>query len=227
MRYDAVLLDIDGTLIDSNDAHARAWVDAFAAHGREVAFERVRPLIGMGGDKLVSIVAGLDIETAEGKAVSATRQDIFKRGYLPRLRPTTGAETFLAWLRAQRLKIAVATSADAGELEGLLAVVNATSLAASAASSDDAEESKPDADIVLAALRRTGSRPDTTVMIGDTPYDIEAARRVDVATIALRCGGWRDADLKGAVAVYDNPADLLAHIAESPFVETSTNGANP
>jgi phosphoglycolate phosphatase-like HAD superfamily hydrolase len=214
-EFRAVLLDIDGTLIDSNDAHARAWVDAFTAHGRHVEFDKVRPLIGMGGDKVLSIVAGLDSETAEGRVIADTRQTIFSRDYLPHLRATPGAERLLEWFRDHQVSITIATSADGDDLRDLLSVIHATSLAERATTSDDAEESKPDADIVVAALRRSALPADVTVMIGDTPYDIEAARRVDVDTIAFRCGGWADADLAGAIAIYDHPAHFLEHLQSS------------
>jgi phosphoglycolate phosphatase-like HAD superfamily hydrolase len=213
--FRAVLLDIDGTLIDSNDAHARAWVDAFAAHGRHADFDRVRALIGMGGDKVLSIVAGLDSQTSEGRVIADTRQAIFSRDYLPHLQATPGAEQLLEWFHDHQVTITIATSADGDDLRDLLSVIHATSLVEKATTSDDAEESKPDPDIVVAALRRSTYPADVTVMIGDTPYDIEAARRVDVATIAFRCGGWADSDLAGAIAIYDHPAHFLEQLESS------------
>jgi HAD superfamily hydrolase (TIGR01509 family) len=226
MKYGAVLLDIDGTLIDSNDAHAGAWVDAFAAHGRVVPFGRIRPLVGMGGDKVLSIVAGLDASVGDGRLIVELRQAIFARDYLPHLRPTRGAERFLDWLRHRAIVVSIATSATAQEVKGLLSIIHAESLAASATTSNDAEESKPDPDIVVAALRRGGHPAAQTLMIGDTPYDIEAARRAGVGTIALRSGGWwLDDNLAGAIAIYDDPADLLDHLAASPFGEDRHTGA--
>jgi HAD superfamily hydrolase (TIGR01509 family) len=217
MRYDAALLDIDGTLINSNDAHASAWVDALAAHGRDVPFARVRPLIGMGGDKLLRLVAGLDSAAGEGKVIADERRAIFTRGYLPRVRAQPGAEALLTWLRERRLTLAVATSAQADEVEALLAVVHAVSLAPQAAAADAVDKSKPDPDVVHAALARTRSDPRRTVMMGDTPYDIEAAARAGVDTIAFTCGGWTEDQLRGAIAVYRDPAALIADIGGSPF----------
>jgi beta-phosphoglucomutase-like phosphatase (HAD superfamily) len=111
LRYDAVLLDIDGTLVDSNGAHAAAWSDAFAAHGRHHPPEQIRPLIGKGGDKLLWELASLDDESGEGKKISEKRAEIFRTRYMPTLKPTSGAVEFVEWLIASRLEVVVATSA--------------------------------------------------------------------------------------------------------------------
>jgi HAD superfamily hydrolase (TIGR01509 family) len=216
-NYDGVLLDIDGTIVDSNSAHASAWVDAFAAHGRRISVEVIRPLIGMGGDKLLQSVASLDHESGDGKLIAQSRAEIFKRDYLPTLQPTAGAEHFVKWLIASGLRVVVATSAQAGEVEDLLAVCGATSLRDRATTSDDAERSKPDPDIVLAALKKSRCEVGRVLMVGDTPYDIEAASRAGIGTIAFRCGGWDDTHLRQALAIYDHPGNLMDRIDESPF----------
>jgi HAD superfamily hydrolase (TIGR01509 family) len=215
--YRAVIFDIDGTLVDSNDAHANAWVQAIAESGRRAEFARVRSLIGMGGDKLLPAVTGLSVESPEGKALTKRRAEIFKAEYLPRLEPTRGAQPLLEWLRDDRKKLYVATSAHADELEALLEVAGASKLMEATTSSDDAERSKPDPDIVSAALAQTGCPPESVIMIGDTPYDVEAALRAGIDIIGLRSGGWSDQDLKGALACYDDPAALLEHYDLSPF----------
>jgi HAD superfamily hydrolase (TIGR01509 family) len=205
-RYDAVLLDIDGTLVDSNAAHAAAWSEALAAHGRHHPPEQVRPLIGKGGDKLLRELASLDDESGEGRRIADTRVEIFKNRYLPGLTPTPGAAEFVEWLLSSRMNVVVATSARADEVKALLAVCGGQALVKDATTSDDAERSKPDPDILVAALETSGSPPDRAIMIGDTPYDIEAARRTGLATIAFRCGGWDDASLHGSIAIYDHPS---------------------
>jgi phosphoglycolate phosphatase-like HAD superfamily hydrolase len=211
-----ILLDIDGTLIDSNDAHARAWVDSFAAHGYVVPFEQIRPLIGKGGDKILPELIGLDPESGEAKRMGETRSAIFLERELPTLRPTPGARALLERLKAEGLELVVATSAKADEVRALLEQTGVSDLIQLASSSDDAERSKPDPDIVQAALRLSGSQAAHSAMLGDTPYDLEAAARARVPAIALRCGGWWDDDaLSGAVAIYDDPGDLLARYEES------------
>jgi HAD superfamily hydrolase (TIGR01509 family) len=218
LRYDAVLLDIDGTLVDSNAAHAAAWSDAFASFGRHHPPNEIRRFIGKGADKLLRELASLDNESGEGKAISETRARIFASQYLPTLKPTHGAAELVRWLLGSRLRVVVATSAKKEEVCALLTICGGQALADGATTSDDASSSKPDPDIVLAALKKSGCPPGRAVMIGDTPYDIESATRAGLATIAFRCGGWEDAALHGAIAIYDDPQQLLDRLAESPFL---------
>jgi len=214
--YHAVILDIDGTLVDSNDGHAHAWVDALTERGRRVSFERVRPLIGMGTDKLL---AALDasLDSSETADLSRRRAEIFEDRYLPAVKPTRGAHALLEWFRDERLTLVVATSADWGELHALLARATATRLVEHVSASGGSARSKPDPDVVRAALDRTGWPASEVVMLGDTPYDVEAAQGAGVGLIAVRCGGWTDAALAGAIAIYDDPQDLLDHYDVSPF----------
>jgi len=206
-----ILLDIDGTLIDSNDAHARAWVDSFAAHGYVIPFEQIRPLIGKGGDKILPELTGLDPESGEAKRLGETRSEIFLERELPTLRATPGARALLERMKAEGLELVVATSAKSTEVRALLEQTGVSDLIQLASSSDDAERSKPDPDIVQAALRLSGSEAAHSAMLGDTPYDVAAAARARVPAIALRCGGWWGDDaLAAAVAIYDDPAELVA-----------------
>lgn len=215
----AVLFDVDGTLVDSNDAHAHAWVRAFAEQGIDVQFDAVRRCIGMGGDKLMPLVSPLTEDSEQGRAVAERRQEIFKREYLPRLQPLPGSGELVAAIKDLGLTVVAASSAKKEELEPLLAVANARSLMDAWTSSDDAEESKPDPDIVEAALKTARASAHEAIMIGDTPYDIEAAQRAHVPIIAFRSGGWGDADLHGAIAIYDGPSQLLRQLGSSPIVE--------
>lgn len=153
----------------------------------------------------------------EGKKISEARTEIFKTRYLPTLKPTTGAAAFVQWLLDSRLTVVVATSAKEEEVKALLTICGGQALVKDATTSDDAERSKPDPDILVAALQKSGSSPDQAIMIGDTPYDIEAARRAGLAAIAFRCGGWDDAQLHGSIAIYDDPRELLDHVDQSPF----------
>jgi HAD superfamily hydrolase (TIGR01509 family) len=216
MSIATVLFDVDGTLVDSNDAHARAWVEAFAEYGVQVEFAHVRRCIGMGGDKLMPEVSNVREDTPKGKAISERRREIFKTTHLPRIKPFPGARELVAAIKARGLTTVAASSAKKDELQPLLAIAGADALLDAATSSDDADESKPDPDIVQAALEQAKARAEEAVMIGDTPYDVESAGRAGVRVIAFRCGGWNDADLKGAVAIYDGPADLLANLDRSP-----------
>jgi HAD superfamily hydrolase (TIGR01509 family) len=210
-----VIFDIDGTLVDSNDAHAQSWVDTFAEAGYDVPFEVVRPLIGMGADKLLPKTIGIRHDSEEGKRLTKRRSEIFREKYLPHLRPLPDARDLVLRVREDGLKAIVATSAKDEELKGLLKAAGVEDLMEEKATASDAKRSKPDPDILEAAVEESGISPKHLVMIGDTPYDVEAAARADVRAIAFRSGGWDDASLKGAVQIYDGPADLLAHYDES------------
>jgi len=212
-RY--VLFDVDGTLVDSNDAHARAWVEALAEAGYEVRFERVRTLIGKGGDKVLPELTGLEEESDEGQRISTRRREIFRDAYLPHLAALPGARALVACLKDNGHVLGIATSAKEEELQALLERAGVADLFEHRASSGDADRSKPDPDIIHAALTRTRADASDAVMIGDTPYDIAAATRAGVRTIAFRSGGWKDEDLRGAVAIYDDPEHLRREYASS------------
>ena len=210
-----VIFDIDGTLVDSNDAHAQSWVDTFAVAGYDVPFVAVRPLIGMGADKLLPRTIGIKHNTAEAKKLTKRRSEIFRERYLPQLRPFKGSRELVLRVRSDGLKAIVATSAKDEELKGLLKAAQVEDLMQERATASDAKRSKPDPDILQAAIKESDTNPENVVMIGDTQYDIEAATRARVRTIAFRSGGWTDEGLKGAVEIYDGPADLLAHYDSS------------
>ena len=227
MHGPVVVLDIDGTLVDSNDAHARAWVDAFAEAGIQVSPEKVRRSIGMGGDKLMPHVSGIAEDSSVGAPISRRRGEIFKTVYLPTIRPFPGVRPLIERFAADGFTIVVASSAKKEELEPLLQIAGVADLVHARTSSDDAEESKPDPDIVTAALKSVKAAPGTSVMIGDTPYDVEAARRAGIAIVGVECGGWRRDDLQGAVEVYADPAALHARYADSVFGTLVRSAARP
>jgi HAD superfamily hydrolase (TIGR01509 family) len=204
-----VLLDIDGTLIDSNDAHAHAWVDALTEAGYGIPFERIRPLIGMGADQLLpALRKNLRPDINPGRSVVQRRGEIFKRFYLPGLEPARGARALLTTLQDRHVMLVAATSSREDELDAMLSVAGISDLIAVKTTAGDVDASKPAADIVRAAMRKAGSTPDECVLLGDTRFDIAAATRAGVETIALRCGGSPDGDLLGAAAIYDDPAAL-------------------
>lgn len=211
----AVIFDVDGTLVDSNDQHARAWVESLAEYGYKLPFERVRPLIGMGGDKVLPILTGLSPDEPKAKKIAERRDAIFADRYLPQVRPLPGARDLLLRLKADGFRLAVASSSEKKLLQRLLNIVGAPDVFEKTASGDEADNSKPDPDIVHSALKGLGEPADAVAMVGDTPYDVEASLRAKVTPIALRSGGWKDEDLSGAIAIYDGPQDLLKHLDES------------
>jgi HAD superfamily hydrolase (TIGR01509 family) len=214
----AVLFDVDGTLVDSNDAHAEAWVKAFTEHGITVDSALVRRCIGMGGDKLMPAVSGMEEDSPLGETISKRRGEIFRQEFLPHLKAFEGARDLVAALKDRGYTAVAASSASKEDLKALLAVAGADGLMDDKTSSDDADDSKPDPDIIEAALKLAKASPAEAIMIGDTPYDVDAARRAGVETIAFRCGGWQDRDLEGAIAIFDGPSDLLEQIDDSPLI---------
>lgn len=207
-RYKAALLDVDGTLLDSNDAHARAFVDAMRENGFSVEYAAVRRLIGMGSDKLLPAAIGVEAESGVGKRIGERKGEIFKQ-MLPGLKPTPGARQLVERLRDCGLSRVVASSAGKDEIKLLLNQARVADLIEDETTADDAQESKPEPDIVLAALHKAKVLANQAIMIGDTPYDVEAATRAGVHIIALRCGGWSDQDLVGAIEIHDHPTALV------------------
>lgn len=216
-RIKGVLLDVDGTLVDSNDQHALAWAEALRRGGHDVTYDRIRSLVGMGGDNLVPAATGLDPRSPELKQLSAYWKQIFTGTYLPTVRAFPDAHNLLLKMKRSGLKLVVASSAEEDVLERLLSLVGTQGLLEETTSADDAESSKPDPDIIQAALDRIKLPADQVLMLGDTPYDIEACEKAGVGVVAFRCGGWDDGGLRGALAIYDDPADLLRNFNTSPF----------
>jgi len=217
-EVETVLFDIDGTLVDSNAPHALAWIDALAEGGFDVPFAKVRPLIGMGSDKLMpALDLGLTPEDEPGTSIVANRKKIFLERYIRDVRPFPGAWELVAACRERGLQRIVASSSSPEELTPLLKIAGIENLFDHAMSPDEVEETKPDPDIIRAALAWARAEPGQTVMIGDTRYDAEAAERAGVRMVALRSGGSAEAELSGATAIYDDPAALVAALRASTF----------
>lgn len=222
-----VLLDIDGTLIDSNDAHAKAWVEALADAGFKVDFFEMRKRIGMGGDHILPEVTELSAESAKGKKIKKRQSEIFREMHLPHLQAFPGVRELLQKMRDHGLEIIIATSASKKDLQALLEKIGIEDLIEKTTSSDEAEHSKPDPDIISAALSLTRSNPQEAVMIGDTPYDIEAAAKAGVRTIAFTCGGWSVEALQEAISIYQSPQELADEFESSALCGNLTKHISP
>lgn len=192
-------------------------MEVFAEAGYPVLFEHVRRLIGMGGDKLLPRVAAVNGKSDEGKRLGKRQGEIFRARFLPSLRPFPGVRELLERMRGDGLTLVIATSAQKEDMRQLLEQAGVADLIEERASASDAKESKPDPDIVQAAVALSGHRALECVMVGDTPYDVEAATAAGVPIVALRSGGWDDAGLQGALVIYADAADLLAQYSSSPF----------
>jgi beta-phosphoglucomutase-like phosphatase (HAD superfamily) len=207
-----VLLDIDGTLVDSNDAHAMAWVESLEQFGHKVSVDAVRNAIGMGGDRILPMLIKVEEETDEGQAIGRARVQIFRTRYLPSLRPFAQTRPLVERLLGAGLRVGMATSAKASEVEHLLRIASVDDLVKVGADSSEIESSKPAPDVVQVALHKLDLAPRQAVLIGDTPYDVASGKRAGVKVIALRCGGHPDEALAGADSIHDDVADLLRSI---------------
>lgn len=210
-----VLLDVDGTLIDSNDAHARSWVEIGRRTGHPIGYDHIRWLIGMGGDRVLPLLTGIDADSSEGEALLEQRGDLFRTEFLPKLKAFPGAREMVERLLDHGHELVVATSAGEESMKALLEQAGLDDLFHLRTSSDDAEESKPAPDIVHAALQRAGASAMDAVMIGDTPYDVAAARNAGVPIIGVLCGGWTRVSLTGAREIYSGPREILTAFDQS------------
>jgi HAD superfamily hydrolase (TIGR01549 family) len=221
----AVIFDVDGTLIDSVDLHARAWQEAFAHFGKQFDFERVRYQIGKGGDQLMPVFLSEDELEEFGEELEEYRGELFQRKYLPQVKGFPAVRELFQRVKDEGLQIALASSAKEDELKSYKKIANIEDLVEEETSSDDAEKSKPHPDIFEAALSRLGDmHPSKAVVIGDTPYDAEAAGKAGLQTIGFLSGGFPEEDLRaaGCARIYRDPADLLANFDTSPLAVKSS-----
>jgi HAD superfamily hydrolase (TIGR01509 family) len=213
MLIKAVLFDVDGTLVDSVDLHAQAWVDAFKEIGHDIPFDEMRVQIGKGGDQLMPVFLSSDELREKGKALEERRGKIFRESYLPQVRAFPQAAELLKRVDKAGLRTALASSAKEEELISLKRIIGIEDGRLDAeTSSSNAEHSKPSPDIFEAALAQLpGVSPDEAVVIGDTPYDAEAAGKAGIRTIGMLCGGFPEQALRdaGCIAIYRDPAHLL------------------
>lgn len=220
----AVLLDIDGTLVDSNYLHVHAWVRAFAEVGRPADAWRVHRCIGMGSDLLVAEILGDD----DAEVLSDDVLELHTAHYAelaPLLRPFDGARELVRVVTERGAAAVLATSAAPDEVERLRAVLRLDDVVAGITGDEDVEDAKPEPDLVEAALRLARVPPERALMLGDAVWDVQAAARAGVGCVGLLSGGTSRAELRsaGAIAVYDDAADLLARLDESPLAALWTD----
>ena len=215
-----MIFDIDGTLVDSVDLHARAWVEAFRKFGREIEFERVRSQIGKGGDQLMPVFFSQEELDKFGEEMERYRGELYKRAYLPHVRAFPKVRELFERIRRDGRRVALASSAKEDELGVYKSLANISDLVEEETSKDDVARSKPHPDIFAAALARLGDvQPSEAIVVGDSPYDAEAAGKLNLKTVGVLCGGFPESDLRaaGCVAIFRDPADLLARYEQSPL----------
>ena len=208
----AMLLDIDGTLIDTNDMHADCWVNAFAHFGKSVDWTIVRQQIGKGGDLLVPDTLNAKEMRAFGEDVQKYRGELWKRSYMKRARPFPHARDAMRSLRDRGIRLALASSSNPDEVEYYVELLEARDLIEGSTSKEDAQFSKPSPEIFQAALERTKSDPAYTFAAGDTPYDVLAAHRIPIPIVALLSGGFSRELLAKAEFLFDDIAAMVKEI---------------
>ncbi|MEV8087500.1 HAD family hydrolase [Streptomyces nigra] len=213
------VLDVDGTLIDSNYHHALAWYRALRSVGETWPVWRLHRLIGMGGDQLVTALGGEDLERRVGDRVRE-QQGKEVDGLIEEMAPLPGARALLLAIKERGHRLVLASSGKERHVDAFLDMLDARDIADDWTSSADVEASKPAPDLLHVALQKLGAPPDApSVMIGDSVWDVEAAKRAGMPALVVRSGGFGDDELRhaGAVALYDTPADLAKALDDTPL----------
>lgn len=215
-RRPAAILDVDGTLVDTNYQHALAWYRAFRQHGITLPMWKIHRHIGMGGDQLVASLVGAGFDDAHGDEVRAAEKALYL-SLMPEVQPLEGARELLEALRARGHRLVLASSAKPDELQHYISLLDAHELADGWTDSGDVERTKPEPDLVAAAIEKAGGGPG--VMVGDSTWDCEAAARAGLRTIGVRTGGFSDTELRdaGATAVFDSLPELREHLDDTPL----------
>jgi HAD superfamily hydrolase (TIGR01549 family) len=213
------VFDLDGTLVDSNDLHVLAWQETFRHFGKEIPVERLREQIGKGGDQYLPVFLNEREMREFGEEADKYRGKVFKKKYLSRVKPFPKVRELFQKLRAEGKKIALASSGKETEVRHYERLLEIGGLFDSMTTVDQVAQSKPKADVFIAALNLLGLSPSEAVAIGDTPYDVGAAKKIELATIGVLCGGFPEEALRdeGAVAIFRDPADLLERYYQSPL----------
>jgi HAD superfamily hydrolase (TIGR01549 family) len=214
----AAIFDLDGTLVDSNDLHVQAWQETFRHFGKEIPEAKLRQEIGKGGDQYLPVFLSEKEMREIGKEMDEFRGQLFKKKYLHQVRPFPKVRQLFERLRRDGKKIALASSGKADEVEYYQKLMEVEGLVDCQTTADDVTHSKPKADVFIGTLRLLGHLlPEQAIAIGDTRYDMEAAKKISLATIALLCGGFSEDELRaaGAGAIFRDPADLLERYYQS------------
>jgi HAD superfamily hydrolase (TIGR01549 family) len=213
-----VILDVDGTLVDTNYQHALAWWRAFRRHEIEVPLWRIHRSIGMGGDQMIPALLGDEVEAESGDALRDAEKEVYLGQLIDEVEAFPDAHDFVAFLVERGHDVVLSSSAKAEEVDHYLGLLDVRDLVAGWTTSADVEQTKPEPDVVRAGMEKLDGA-DGAVMIGDSLYDVEAAGRTDVPTVGLLTGGFADAELRGAgaVAVYESLTALREGIEETPL----------
>lgn len=215
----AAIFDLDGTLVDSNDLHAEAWQEAFRHFGKEIPYTKLRAQIGKGGDQYLPVfLTPPEIEEI-GTELNEFRARLFKKKYLDRVQPFPRVRELFERLRRDGKRIALASSGNADEIEHYVKLAEIGPFIDARTTKSEVRHSKPEPDVFLETLNQLDVPAQEAVVVGDTPFDVRAAKKAELRTIGLLCGGFSEDELRasGAVAIFRDPADLLDRLARSPL----------
>lgn len=228
MAIEAVIFDIDGTLVDTVDFHAQSWERTFQHFGHQIPYEQIRAQIGKGSDKLMPVFFSIeelnrsedDRSPTKGERMRDYRRELYKREYHPRIKAFPQVRELFLRIKADGKRIALASSATKDDLATYKQILNVEDLLDAATTTTEVESSKPEPDIFTATLDKLGGiAPARVIVVGDTPYDAEAASKANLRTIGVLSGGFSAENLRqaGCIAIYQDVADLLARYDESPI----------
>ena len=212
------ILDIDGTLVDTNYQHAIAWYRAFRQNGIVLPVWRIHRHIGMGGDQMIAALTDERTDEEKGDEIRGDEKALYM-SMIEEVEPMDGARDLIERLKAGGYSVVLASSAKESEVDHYLDLLDVRELAGDWTTSADVDATKPEPDLVKAALDKAGAEPSEAAMLGDTPWDCEAAGRAGVPTVALMTGGFSEAELKdgGAVAVFESIPELIERLDETPL----------
>jgi HAD superfamily hydrolase (TIGR01509 family) len=231
----AVIFDIDGTLVDSVDFHAQSWERTFQHFNHQIPYEQIRPQIGKGSDQLMPVFFSFEelnksddgSSPTKGERMRDYRRELYKREYHPRIKAFSMVRELFQRVKADGKRIALASSATKDDLAIYKQIMNVEDLVDVATTTSETKSSKPEPDIFKVTLDKLGDiAPSEAIVVGDTPYDAEAAGKLNLPTIGVLCGGFPPENLlkAGCIAIYQDPADLLAHYDESPLGNPNYGG---
>jgi phosphoglycolate phosphatase-like HAD superfamily hydrolase len=223
----AVVLGLEGALVDSREASTLAWLVALHDGGHDVSIDLLRHLSGVAADELLRIVGGVRAESTEGKQIMRQQERIFRTWYLPRILPFVGARRLLQRMKADGLRIIALSGGGADTAPDLVRASGVADLLDDIVSADGESRDEALGEIIGSVISQCNCTREGIVLVGDSPYDIAAGERAGIDVIALRCGGWTDATLQGAVAVYEDHVHLLTQFQSSPLGAAGGSIASP
>ena len=215
----AAIFDLDGTLVDSNEFHVLAWHDTFRHFHKDIPLERLREQIGKGGDQYLPVFLNEREMREFGDEADKYRGEVFKEKYLPHVKPFPKVRELFERIRAEGKKIALASSGKEDEVRHYEKLLGIGGMVDAMTTADQVAHSKPKADVFIAALNLLSMQPHEAIAVGDTPYDVEAAKKIGLPVIGVLCGGFPEQTLRdeGAVAIFHDPANLLERYYQSPL----------